>query len=200
MRALVNLGFELWIKFDTKFLGILFHVVKNLDTFQDRLVLIDMFDTLHIILDFDLFLEFKMRYFCLVKKFNIDISLIILNLGQYFVKIVVIIRFNSLAKFVLSLLDVIVGICAEADWSLFLYTIFMFVDPSTRCTKLTPELAGILTIVLDVTEIELRATTLLTAAVGCLNTFVNESPCFWVCGKIDWCMFSCVFQMYINTI
>ena len=133
MRALVNLGFELWIKFDTKFLGILFHVVKNLDTFQDRLVLIDMFDTLHIILDFDLFLEFKMRYFCLVKKFNIDISLIILNLGQYFVKIVVIIRFNSLAKFVFSLLDVIVGVCAETDWSLFLYTIFMFVDPSTRC-------------------------------------------------------------------
>ena len=155
MRALVNLSLELWVEFDTKLFSILLHIIKNLDTLQNRLVFVDMFDTLHIILDFDLLLKLKMRYFCFVEKFHINVSFSVLNLNQHFVKIDVIIGFNSLAQFSFSLLNVIVAVCAETDWSFFLNTILIFVDPVTRGTKLTPELAAILTVVLDVTEIKL---------------------------------------------
>ena len=192
MCALVDLSFELWVKFDAELLGILFHIIENFYTFQDRLIFLDMFYALHEILDFELLLKLKMRYFRFVSKFHINIGLVVLDLSDNFVQILIIISFNSLTEFVLSLLDVAIAVSAEADWSFFLKTIFIFVDPVTSCTKLTPELAAILAVVLDVSEIEFGSTAFLAVAVTGLNTLSNECPCFWMCGKINWSMFPCI--------
>ena len=143
-------------------------------------------------------MKLKMRYFSFVKQFDIDISLVVLDLSQNFVEGVVVIGLNSLRKLVLGFLNFNVAVCAETDWSFFLQAVLVFIDPITYRILFAPELTAILTVVLDVTEIKLRTAAFLTSTVCSLDTFGDECSSLRMCGKIEWCVLSCVLQMDID--
>lgn len=88
---------------------------------------------------------------------------------------------------------------ATANWSFFFCTVLTFVDPVTNRAESAPEFTAILTVVLDVTEIKFGLTALLSTAICRLDTFVNQSSCLWMSGKIDWRMTSSILEMDISS-
>ena len=87
---------------------------------------------------------------------------------------------------------------ATANWSFFFCTVFTFVDPVTNRAESAPEFTAILTVVLDVTEIKLGPTALLTFAVRLLDTFSDQRPRLRVSGEIDGGMTSRILEMDIS--
>ena len=131
MAACVDLCLELRIKIDPELLSILLHIVKCFDTLENCLVLVDMLDTLHEVLNLQLFLELQMRYFGLVKQLNVNIGLSVLNVSQNLVEILIVVGVNGLGQLSLCLFDGRFDIETPADWSLLFSTVLVFVDPVT---------------------------------------------------------------------
>lgn len=157
-----------------------------------------MLDALHEIDDVELFLKLEMGDLGSVKQLHIDIGLLVLNVSQNLVQRLVVIGVDGILEVLLRLLDKLVDIVAEADGSFLLYTVFVLVNPASVDATLREEFAAILTVVLDVTEIKLGPTALLTFAVRLLDTFSDQCPRLRVSGEIDWGMTSRILEMDIS--